>query len=156
LPYRGVKGTQNAGFTVKLNQEIPFHLFCDWHVPAEHFDTASSLPYPCPFVSNAQDFGHANRERWGTIPFSERFEQEELLKEVAAERRQRELCFRMNPLAADSHHRFYRTSERLPEFFDTINRHRQADCLSVSSKTKKQFLKRPESLDQVDTRDASS
>ena len=84
--YRGVKATQNAGFAVKLNQEIPFHLFCHWNVPAEHFDTASSLPYPCPFISDAQDFGHANGERWGTISFSERFEQKELVKEVAADK----------------------------------------------------------------------
>ena len=77
------EATQNPGFAIKLNYEIPFHLFCDWHIPAEHFDTASSLPYACPFVSNAHDFGHANGECRRTISFSERFEQKELIKEVA-------------------------------------------------------------------------
>ena len=42
--------TRNAGFAVKLDDEVPFHLFCDWDVPAEYFDTASSLPYPEPFA----------------------------------------------------------------------------------------------------------
>src|ERR1700730_13848441 len=77
------KPTQNPGLAVKLNQEIPFHLFCHWNVPAECFDAASSLTYPDPFVSDAQDFGHSNGERWGTISFSERFEQKQMFFEMA-------------------------------------------------------------------------
>jgi hypothetical protein len=67
--------TQNPGFAVKLNQKVSFHLFCHWNVPAERFDAASSLTYTDPFISDAQDFGHANGERWGAISFSKRFEQ---------------------------------------------------------------------------------
>jgi hypothetical protein len=72
------EATQNACFAVKLNQKIPFHLFCHWNVPAEHLEAASSLPYPYPFVSGAQNFGHAYGERWRAIPFSERFEQQQM------------------------------------------------------------------------------
>src|SRR2546430_190394 len=68
------KATQNPGLAVKLNQEISIHLFCHWNVPTECFDTASSLPYSDPFVSDAQDFGHRNGEHWGAISFSKRFE----------------------------------------------------------------------------------
>ena len=80
------EATQNACFAVKLNQKIPFHLFCHWNVPGEHLDAASSLPYPSPFISDAQDFGHANGERWGTISFSKRFEQKDLVKEVSVDK----------------------------------------------------------------------
>ena len=80
------EATQNPGLAVKLNQEIPFHLFCHWNVPAECFDAASSLTYPDPFVSDAQDFGHSNGERWRPIAFSERFEQKKLVKEATVDK----------------------------------------------------------------------
>src|SRR6266478_3691146 len=79
------KATQNPGFAVKLNQKISFHLFCHRNVPAECFDAASSLPYPYPFVSDAQDFGHANGEHRGAISFSKRFEPKQLFLEMAPE-----------------------------------------------------------------------
>jgi hypothetical protein len=75
--------TQNPGLAVKLNQELPSHLFCHRNVPAECFDAATSLPYPYPFVSDAQDFGHSNGERRGAILFSKRFEQKQLFIEGA-------------------------------------------------------------------------
>jgi hypothetical protein len=77
--------TQNPGFAVKLNQKISFHLFCHRNVPAECFDAASPLPYPYPFISDTQDFGQANGERWRTIAFSERFEQKQMFLEMAPE-----------------------------------------------------------------------
>ena len=80
------EAAQNPGFAVKLDQKIPFHLFCHWNVPAEHLDATSSLPYSCPLISDAQDFGHANGECRRTISFSERFEQKELIKEVAVDK----------------------------------------------------------------------
>src|SRR5258705_1507980 len=75
--------TQNPGFAIKLNQKISFHSFCHRNVPAERFDAASSLPNPYPFVSKAQDFGHANGECWGAIPFPERLEQKQMFIEMA-------------------------------------------------------------------------
>jgi hypothetical protein len=75
--------TQNPGFAVKFNQKSSFYLFCHRDVPAERFDTASSLANPYPFVPDAQDFGHANGECWRTISFSKRFEQKELFIEMA-------------------------------------------------------------------------
>src|SRR5437899_1970626 len=80
------KTTQNPRLAVKLNQEISFHLFGDWNVPAKCFDAASPLPYPDPLVSDAKDFSHANGEYWRTISFSKRFEQKELFFEVAAKK----------------------------------------------------------------------
>jgi hypothetical protein len=75
--------TQNPGLAVKLNEEISFHLFCHWKVPAECLDAAPSLAYSYPFVSDAQNFGHAYGERWGTISFSKWFEQKQLFLEMA-------------------------------------------------------------------------
>src|ERR1700740_715159 len=83
LALSGSEATQNSCLAVKLNQEISFHVFCYWNVPAECLDAASSLPYPDPSVSDAHDFGHANRERWGTISFSKRFEQKQMFIEMA-------------------------------------------------------------------------
>jgi hypothetical protein len=133
--------TQNPGFAVKLNQELPSHLFCHRNVPAECFDAATSLPYPYPFVSDAQDFGHSNGEPWGAIPFSKRFEQKQLFFEIAPHESQREHCIRTNRQGVSSQHRFYRPNELLPEFLDTLDGHRQTDGLSLSSKAKKQFPK---------------
>ena len=87
---RRLKPRKMRVLPVKLNQKIPFHLFCHWNVPAV---TPSTLllpsPYPSPFISDAQALRPMRIEKrtlGDDSLLTKRFEQKDLVKEVSVDR----------------------------------------------------------------------
>ena len=78
---------------MKFNQTISFHSLVHSYVPGQNLDTVSSLPDAYPPIPGAYNLSQANRKHWGRIPYSERFEHEKLMMEMAADRGQAEFCF---------------------------------------------------------------
>jgi hypothetical protein len=86
------KAAQNPSLAIKLNQAISFHSLVHSYVPGQNLDTVSSLPNAYPPIPGAYNLCQANRKHRGRIPHFERFEHEELVMEMAADRGQAEFC----------------------------------------------------------------